>query len=124
MIENAYTRRGLLRLAGVGAVTGLVAACAPAPSTATQVTVAPTPPPTLNSALTAVPAAPTSGVTTAPRAGSVLPNYIPSSAGSRPDYPSKGELYEDGYIRYPSPAIKGAPSEPSGSGSTVTALVD
>jgi ABC-type glycerol-3-phosphate transport system substrate-binding protein len=33
-------------------------------------------------------------------------------------------LYEDGYIRYPSPAIKGAPSEPPGAGSAVTALVD
>jgi len=129
MIENAYTRRGVLWLAGAGALTGLVAACAPAPTTATSNSVAPTPPPTsppatLSSAPTAVAFAPTSAPTPEPRAGSVLPNYIPSSARSKPDYPSKGELYEDGYIRYPSPAVNGAPLEPSGSGRTVTALVD
>jgi hypothetical protein len=42
---------------------------------------------------------------------SALPSYIPFSAKPKPDYASKGELYEDGYIRYPSPPIKGVPTD-------------
>jgi len=88
-------------MAGGSALSGLLAACTPAP-------VAP----------------PVATRATAPKSASVLPSYIPLAAKPKADYPSKGELYEDGYIRYPSPAIRGVPQEAPGSGSTVTAFVD
>ena len=40
------------------------------------------------------------------------------------DYPSKGELYQDGYIKYPAKPIKATPAEPPGQGTTVTAFVN
>jgi len=107
MPDAEFTRRAVLRFAAAGAVTGLAAACVPTPPA-----IAPTP----------QPAPPTAAPK--PKGASALPSYIPFSAKPKADYPSKGELYEDGYIRYPSPPVKGVPAEAPGLGSTVSALVD
>jgi putative aldouronate transport system substrate-binding protein len=69
---------------------------------------------------TAQPAAPT---TTAARS-SALPTYIPLATKPQADYPSKGELYQDGYIKYPAKPIKATPADPPGHGTTVTAFVN
>ncbi len=79
---------------------GLLAACA-----------APTPP--ANPAPTAPAAA---------RSSSVLPSYIPTQNGPKPNYASAGEQYEDGWDNYPSPAPKSWTKGPPGTGSTVTVL--
>ena len=55
---------------------------------------------------------------------SALPTYVPLASKPKADYPSKGELYEDGYIKYPANPIKSISGEPPGLGSTVTAFVD
>src|SRR5690242_471775 len=110
MTDRIITRRSLLQWASAGAVGGLMAACVPTPAAPTPVP--PTSPPR---ALTPV---------AAPKTGSALPSYIPLASKPKPDFPSKGELYEDGYLRFPTPPIKSAPAEPPGLGSTVTAFVD
>ena len=59
----------------------------------------------------------------AAQAGGGLPSYIPLAAKPKPDYVSKGELYEDGYIAYPKNAPKSVTQTP-GLGSTVTLFDD
>jgi putative aldouronate transport system substrate-binding protein len=89
--------------------------------TATSVPIAavqPTSPPP-----TSAPTAPAPAPTSAP-AASVLPTYVPLASRPKADYPSQGELYEDGYVNYPSNPNKSTPTEPPGQGSTVTAFVD
>src|SRR5690242_12313018 len=85
--------------AGAAALPSLVAACtAPAPSSPTAASAAPT---------------------AAAKTGSVLPTYVPLQGGPKPDYPSAGEQYEDGWDNYPSPAPKAWTKGPPGSGGTL-----
>jgi len=58
----------------------------------------------------------------ASKPGSVLPTYIPLQGGPKPDYPSAGEQYEDGWDNYPSPAPRAWTREAPGSGGPITAL--
>jgi putative aldouronate transport system substrate-binding protein len=53
-----------------------------------------------------------------------LPTYVPLASRPKADYPSQGELYEDGYINYPASPARSTPAEPPGLASTVTAFVD
>lgn len=108
--QDHVSRRSFLRVAAGGAVVlpGLLAACtAPAP-------IAPT----------AVPAGvnPTVVGGAAAKPSSVLPTFMPLQSGPKPDYPSAGEQYEDGWDNYPSPAQKAWTKAPPGTGSTITAL--
>ncbi|MBV9323499.1 MAG: extracellular solute-binding protein [Chloroflexi bacterium] len=130
------SRRRFLQVVPLGCATTLLAACAPAagvpaapptspPPPATSVpTVAtasapPTPTGVLPTAAAARPAA-----TAAPAKSSVLPSYIALASKPAPDYPSKGELYEDGYSKYPANPVRATPAEPPGLGSTVTVFAD
>ncbi|MBV9582539.1 MAG: extracellular solute-binding protein [Chloroflexi bacterium] len=116
------SRRRVLVVVPLGCATTLLAACAPASP------VAPTPlPPTAPPATPVAPAAVPTSVAPAPAAtsslkASVLPTYVPLANKPTPDYPTKGELYEDGYLTYP--AQKAAPAQAPGLGSSVSVFVD
>src|SRR5690242_12246456 len=51
----------------------------------------------------------------------VLPTYVQFANRPKPDYPSQGDPYLDGYENYPKNPVK-AISGPVGSGGTVTAM--
>src|SRR5579864_4017432 len=86
---------------GLALTPGLLAACAaPAPSTS----------------------ATPSGATARP--GNVLPTFVPLQGGPKPDYPSAGQQYEDGWDNYPTNPIKAWTKAPPGAGSTITALTN
>jgi putative aldouronate transport system substrate-binding protein len=55
---------------------------------------------------------------------SAVPSYIPLANKPTADYPSRGELFEDGYINYPASPARATPAEPPGLGSTVSVFVD
>jgi putative aldouronate transport system substrate-binding protein len=102
---------------------------AAAPTPAARAAAAPTQAPAQAQAPapTAVPAtAPTQAPATiapAPAAvaktSSVLPTFVPSTSGPKPDFPSAGPLYEDGFSRYPTNPAKALPDTPPGSGGRV-----
>src|SRR6516165_6726601 len=129
------TRRRFLRLVPLGFATTLLAACAP-PSTPPAA--APTaPPPSPSPVPTLVPTAaprptdqPATTATVVPAAqptaakASAVPSYIPLANKPTADYPSRGELFEDGYINYPASPARATPAEPPGLGSTVSVFVD
>ena len=102
-------RRQFIRLLGVGALTGaavqLLSACSPAAPPAVSGTAAPA-----TIAATPAPAAKTSGV---------LPTYVPTTTGPKPDFVSPGPLYEDGFSKYPTNPVKALPATPPGSGGKV-----
>jgi putative aldouronate transport system substrate-binding protein len=52
----------------------------------------------------------------------LLPNYIPATGGPKPDFPSKGPLYEDGFANYPANPVKALPATTPGLGGEVLAL--
>jgi putative aldouronate transport system substrate-binding protein len=56
--------------------------------------------------------------------GSLLPTYVPSSNGPKPDFPAGDELYCDAFNRYPSNPVKVLPAEPPGTGSTVNIFTE
>ena len=132
------SRRRFLQLVPLGCATTLLAACAPAAPVAP--TSPPAPPPTAVPAPTSAPTSPPAAAapkpttapaptaapaaTSAPLRPSILPAYVPLANRPPADYPSKGELYQDGYIKYPSKPIRATPAEPPGLGSTVTAFVN
>jgi putative aldouronate transport system substrate-binding protein len=71
------------------------------------------------------PSAPTTAP--APAAGakassSLVPTYVPFANKPRPDFPSQGDPYLDGYINYPKNPAKALPAEAPGQGGTVTAM--
>jgi putative aldouronate transport system substrate-binding protein len=71
------------------------------------------------------PANPTVGAgaaPTTPKPGSVLPTFMPLQGGPKPDYPSAGQQYEDGWDLYPSPPIKAWAKEPPANGGTIKVL--
>ena len=49
---------------------------------------------------------------------------MPLANKPKADYPSKGDLYEDGYINFPGSPARSTPAEPPGLGSSVTVFVD
>jgi putative aldouronate transport system substrate-binding protein len=65
------------------------------------------------------PAAPSG--TSAAKTGSVFPTYVPFPNKPKPDYPSSGDPYMDGYDNYPKNPVK-ALSGDVGSRSTVTSM--
>jgi putative aldouronate transport system substrate-binding protein len=98
--SSGLNRRSFLKIAGGSAVLlpGLLAACAaPAP--------------------TAGGASATSAAT-----ASALPTFIPLQGGPKPDYPSAGQQYEDGWDNYPSPPVKSWTKAPPGTGAVITVL--
>ena len=134
---DVQTRRRFLRqLAGgalaVSALPLLSAACAPAapPSTSAAPTSAPTSAaasaPTAPIAASAPAAAPTPAgapISAAAARAAGLPTYLPSTSKPKPDLPSNGPLYEDGYLSYPLNPVKAQAADPPGSGSTILATV-
>ena len=124
--EVAVSRRSFIHLAGVAAagtsLAGLLAACgstaAPAPSS-----VAPAGSPSTSGAAAGSTAA--GGTSASPKASagaSGFPTYLADPNRPKPDFPSKGSLYEDGYINYPASVVKSI-SQPPGMGGNVTAFV-
>ena len=132
------SRRRFLQLVPLGCATTLLAACTPAPAVPAPAPTSPAVAPAPTAAPTSAPAsaaakptappptvAPTSAPPTAtPAKTSVLPSYVPLASKPKADYPSKGELYEDGYIKYPANPAKATPPDAPGQGSTVTVFVD
>lgn len=57
-------------------------------------------------------------------AANVLPTYVPLQAGPKPDYPSAGQQYEDGWDNYPADPKPAWTKAPPGAGSTVNALTN
>ncbi len=107
---RALSRRQFIERTGRGVAVGaiglplLLEACAPAPS---------------------VPAAPPSGGTASPRAaasGSLMPTFIPFPNKPKPDFPSPGDPYLDGYVNFPKNPAKALPAEAPGTGGTVTSM--
>lgn len=58
----------------------------------------------------------------AAKPNSVWPSYIPLQGGAKPEYPSAGARYEDGWDSYPWPPMKAWNKEAPGLGSTINAL--
>jgi putative aldouronate transport system substrate-binding protein len=117
MARDGVSRRGFIRLTAGATVLlpGLLAACS-APASPASPTAAP-----------GAPAAATSGgapSATAAASGSVLPAYIPLATGPKPDYPSAGPQYEDGWDNYPMPPIKAWAKPAPGLGGTITSFTN
>src|SRR5690348_13326353 len=116
-MNSLRSRRRFLQLLTLGSGAGVLAACAPSaplavpPTSAPVAKPAPTSPPPPVAPTLAPTAAPTVAaavaqptVAVAPTAAaktSALPTYVALASKPKADYPSKGELYEDGYITYP-----------------------
>jgi putative aldouronate transport system substrate-binding protein len=96
-------RRDLLRAAGVvGATMALQACLPPAPRAGSPVQTS-------------------SGGGATP--GGVFPTYTPTQGGPKPDFPSIGPLYEDGFRHFPANPFKAWTKDPPGEGGNVLALV-
>jgi len=98
MLQHSTSRRTLLLAIGAGASLPLLSACG------------------LNA-----PAAPTAPVTgtAGAKAGSAYPTFIPFTGGAKPDFPSSGPLYEDGFTNYPKNPQKVLPNTPPGAGGKI-----
>lgn len=132
------TRRTLLRRGGgLTGIALLASACAPsavpaapAPTSAPQPTLpaagaAPTPVVAATARATAVPAsalAPAAGNVPVKFAGVVLPSYIPTTSGAKPELPSSDPNISDAYRAYPKDPSKANAATP-GRGSEVTTMV-
>lgn len=76
--------------------------------------------PLLQACGTLTPAAPTAAPAAAPAAASaVFPTYLPTTSGPKPDYPSSGPQYEDGFTNYPANNPQSWTRPAPGSGSKV-----
>jgi putative aldouronate transport system substrate-binding protein len=109
---STFSRRGFIRTVAGGALLSaalpLLAACSPAA------------PPAPTAAPGAVGAA---GAAAKP--GSALPTFIPATGGPKPDFPSAGPLYQDGFITYPKNPVKSMPANAQiGLGSKVLAYTN
>jgi putative aldouronate transport system substrate-binding protein len=104
MHSSASLSRRQFIEAAVGAVglPLLVAACAPAPP----------PVPPAQGASTPKPAA----------TGGVMPSFIPFASKPKPDFPSQGDPYLDGYLNFPKNPGRALPAEAPGGGGTVTSM--
>ena len=92
------TRREVLQWSALAGAAALLGACAPSPTA---------PAPTARSV-----------------ARQLLPTYLPLATGPKPDFPAGNPMLCDGFTTYPSNPVKSLPSEPPGSGSTVTVFSD
>jgi putative aldouronate transport system substrate-binding protein len=108
MLHHSTSRRTLLLAAGASASLPLLSACGLGAPPATS---PPGAPPT---------GAPAVG-TPAPRAGaaSAYPSFVPFTGGAKPDFPSSGPLYEDGFTNYPKNPQPVMPSTPPGAGGKI-----
>jgi putative aldouronate transport system substrate-binding protein len=111
MSSLLFSRRGFIRTVAGGAVAGaalpLLAACTP---------VAP-PAPTAGVGAAA-------GAGTAAKPGSVLPTFMASTGGPKPDFPSLGPLYQDGFVTYPKNPTRSWTGAAPGLGSKVLAYTN
>jgi putative aldouronate transport system substrate-binding protein len=101
MLHHSISRRVFLQALATGATVPLLAACgATAP---------------------AAPQAPTAGAAPGgkPPSASAYPSFIPFTAGAKPDFPSAGPLYQDGFINYPKNPQKVMLATPPGAGGKV-----
>ena len=99
MLHQTNSRRTFLRTLAGGAALPLLAACSPV-----------------------VPGAPQASAGSTPAASkptSLYPTFIPFTGGAKPDYPSAGPLYEDGFINYPKNPQKVMSSTPPATGAKV-----
>ncbi|HEY3059085.1 MAG TPA: hypothetical protein VGL99_08950 [Chloroflexota bacterium] len=81
-----------------------------------------------------VPAAPTTapapaggstagaGTAPAPKSSALVPTYVSFPNKPKPDFPSQGDPYLDGYLNFPKNPVKALPVEAPGQGGTVTAM--
>jgi putative aldouronate transport system substrate-binding protein len=133
MSQHTNSRRGFLLTIAGGVALPLLGACSPAAPAA------PTAPPTGSGAAAttvvstpaaaAKPAAATASATPASAAkpaaaaassgGGLYPTFIPFTGGAKPDFPSTGPLYEDGFINYPKNPQSVMSATPPGSGGKV-----
>ncbi|HEY2593811.1 MAG TPA: hypothetical protein VGK33_07915 [Chloroflexota bacterium] len=98
------SRRQFIMVAGGALTISLAAACAP-----------PVPAPTA--------ARPATGPTsTSAGANAVFPTYVPAANGPKPDYPSSGPGYDDGFDKFPTNPVQAMPGDPPGTGSTVNIM--
>src|SRR5579864_6616168 len=92
------TRREFLYVAGGVAALTLASACAPRLPGVTG------PGPTSSSA------------------SSVFPTFVANTTGPKPDSPSSGPGYDDGFNSYPTNPVKAMAGDPPGTGSTIRAM--
>jgi putative aldouronate transport system substrate-binding protein len=139
---GGMSRRALLRRGGLAGAALLLSACTapspaqpPAPTAAPPQPTAPKPSGTTAPAIsaTAAPAAATAVAPTAAAkpaaaasgttfAGALLPTYVPSTLGARPDLPSTAPNVSDGFLSYPKDPPR-AIAEPPGRGGEVNFFV-
>jgi putative aldouronate transport system substrate-binding protein len=102
MLQHTHSRRTFLKLVPIaGGALPLLAACGLTAPTA------PSAPPTA----AAGPAA--------SKPGSMYPTFIPFTGGAKPDFPSAGPLYQDGFINYPKNPQKVMSAAPGAGGKVV-----
>jgi putative aldouronate transport system substrate-binding protein len=133
---RGLSRRALLRRGGFAGMALLLSACsapAPSPPAATTGAPAPTSPPKPAATGVAATSAPAAAVsTTAAPAGAatsgtmfggvLLPTYVPSTLGAKPDLPSSGPGISDGFLSFPKDPPR-ATSQPPGRGGEVAFFV-
>src|SRR4051812_25484234 len=122
---NELSRRRFLRTAAKGTLVGaglpslgaLLQACGPAAPASLPPATPGTAVTSAQSSATRVPAVTTATLKDAAKAVSVLPTYIPGTTGPRPDFPSAGPLYEDGFTYFPSKPTRSWTKDAPGLGS-------
>ncbi len=126
----SISRRGFLRAIAATAVVGaglpLLSACGEAAAPASGSAPASSAPassaaasakPAASAASNPAPSAAAS--TSAAKPSGALPSYIPSTTGPKPDFPSTGPLYEDGFTNYPNNPAKSWKGDPPGKGGKI-----
>ncbi len=96
------SRRGFIRLAGIGAGMSLLLQACSAPQSAPQST------PASNGA---------------PSASGPLPTYLPSAGGPKPDFHSADPRITDGFVGFPKEPVKSWSGAPPSSNGTLNVLV-
>jgi putative aldouronate transport system substrate-binding protein len=102
----SLSRRALIRIGAGGGAALLLSACAVAPSAPSagpQTAAGPTP-------------------ASVSKNAAVMPSYVPLAGGPKPDFPSAGPEYEDGFLRYPANAQPAWHRDPPGKGSVINAF--
>jgi putative aldouronate transport system substrate-binding protein len=111
----ALSRRAFLRSTGLAGAAVLLSACGgPVPTPSAPVSTA-APAPTGSTAGAGAASATTFG-------GVVLPTYVPSTLGAKPDLPATGARTSDGFLTYPKDPPRATPQAP-GRGGDVTFFV-
>ena len=94
------SRRAILQWAGLLGSAALLDACTPVTPAATPVAPA------------------------KPATSTILPAYQALTTGPKPDFPANNQVLCDGFSKYPPNPVKALPSDPPGTGSTVTVFTD